>query len=444
MINTRRLIGLFIIAVGLVALTACDSGELTGPDSSENLSGSSTAMTNGFEDQDLIAGQNTKVGTVELDSLSSTEVRVTYKITKSGWCITEWHLHVADTFDGIPTNRPGNPIPGRFEYSDTEDCVLEVVQDVDVTGFTYPIYVAAHAVVEGSSGSTSSGIFGITNDEGEIYQVDVPNETSTLLFDTGIDGGNANWPNGLAFDEATDRLYYVGNRDTHTLYFINVNSPGDGPTVAGNLDERNAGADVHNGSYYYIPHFGEDDLHRVDFATDGTIDDENIVANNFAGGTSFAFGDLAGKDSLLYVHAERFDGDGNPEQIEFFTINLNTFSYNQIQTSVFDEEDGYTGEYVAKLQLAFGNDGTLYGHQTFQSDRELNADGSFFTINLDTGDLTPINSGDATIDGLQFNDLASAPPPPPEFGEETAWAFGEPFPGQNWATYFTWSPDTND
>lgn len=430
----------------LLALSGCDSSELTGTNSSndtgttpsDNRSASMTMMDD-FESQDLIAGQNTKVGFVDVEK-NNGDVKVTYNVTSAGWCITEWHLQVSDEVEDIPTNPAGNPQPGQFEFSGTEDCATTVSQDVDIEGFDSPLFVAAHAVVEGKSSKKESDyIFGVTNDEGEIYQVNVPNESSTLFFDTGIDNVNPNWPNGLAFDESTDRLYYVGNSTDNTLYFIDTNNPEKGATKAGTINRQNAGADIHNGSYYYIPHFGPDDLHRVDFDASGEITKDEIVAEDFAGGTEFAFGDLAAKDDLLYLHGEQFDGD-SPLHIEFSTINLNDYSYTRIETSEYDEEDGYTGTYVAKLQLAFGDNGTLYGHQTFQTDRQRNAEGAFFTIDLNTGELTPINSEEATIDGLVFNDMSSAPLPSLPEGEETAWAFGERFVEQgNWATYFEWT-----
>jgi hypothetical protein len=45
------------------------------------------------------------------------------------WCMTETHLQVATSVDMIPQKR-GNPIPGKFEYKEEHDCVLD---------YTYPI-----------------------------------------------------------------------------------------------------------------------------------------------------------------------------------------------------------------------------------------------------------------------------------------------------------------
>lgn len=431
----RSIVSVVLMGALLFILSACESNDIVGPDTiaSSSIDISASSAVDGETGYvDLIAGQHTVVGKVKVEKDNDTAT-ITYQ-THGFWCITEWHLHVGDKLSDIPTtnrpgNRSGNPIPGHFEYSGTEDCATEVVQVVSIDGFSSPIYVAAHAVVQ-SGADDADYIFAVTNATAKIYRVDVINKTSSLFFDTGLANGSANWPNGLAFDEVTGRLYFVDeiSGNVNKLYFIDVNDPSE-KVLAGTLDSRSAGAVMYEGKYFYIPHNvpTNDDLRKVSFNPDGTIDSEDIAVGNFTGiegGATYRFGDLAAKDGTIYLHGNRVSTG-----IEFSTINLATGDY----TLVSSEKS--PGElYEAKLQLAFGDDGTLYGHQTFVEIEEGGTDGTFYTIDLETGFLTQHADN---IDGLIFNDMA--PAPKPEFEEETAWGAGERFVDRgNWATYFKW------
>jgi hypothetical protein len=76
---------------------------------------------------------------------------VKYVITESGWCITETHLQVATSLDGIPQTKKENPIPGRFEENDKHDCVsaVEYTYELAEKGWAAcdQLFIAAHAVV---------------------------------------------------------------------------------------------------------------------------------------------------------------------------------------------------------------------------------------------------------------------------------------------------------
>ena len=89
----------------------------------------------------------TDVGNVCVCSWDDT-LRVKYDTTGTGWCLTETHLHVATSLEGIPQTKKGNPIPGKFTYKDEYDpCVTERIYDIDLDGYTGTVYIAAHAVV---------------------------------------------------------------------------------------------------------------------------------------------------------------------------------------------------------------------------------------------------------------------------------------------------------
>lgn len=99
----------------------------------------------------LYAGQHYRVGElyVSKDVIANTLV-VEYSLD-AGFSMSETHLHIATTLDGIP-QKNGNPIPGQFEYKQDHDPKID--------GYTYTIpwddawdginlYIAAHAVVWG-------------------------------------------------------------------------------------------------------------------------------------------------------------------------------------------------------------------------------------------------------------------------------------------------------
>ena len=64
--------------------------------------------------------------------------------------MSESHLHVATSLEGIPQTPSGNPIPGQFDYGEEYD------PSVNVYTYNMPwnqswndldLYIAAHAVV---------------------------------------------------------------------------------------------------------------------------------------------------------------------------------------------------------------------------------------------------------------------------------------------------------
>ena len=159
---------LFLIIIGF-AFAACEKDdELKGPPAHAQAKGNITANlnnggdnNNGIEDgvTPLIAGQHYEVGTVTVQ-FDGDYILVTYDITEAGWYITETHLHVSIDKEGIPTNNPGNPMIGLFEYSGEHDKVLtfryEILRtDID-PDLDYECYAfAAHAVVATGEGDVS-------------------------------------------------------------------------------------------------------------------------------------------------------------------------------------------------------------------------------------------------------------------------------------------------
>ena len=96
----------------------------------------------------LYAGQDEEVGTVYVWNDTDT-LHVKYETT-GGWEMTETHLAVADSLDGIPQTKTFNPIPGKFlPYSTKHNpAVTEYTYEIPLAGLGIDLVIAAHAKVQ--------------------------------------------------------------------------------------------------------------------------------------------------------------------------------------------------------------------------------------------------------------------------------------------------------
>lgn len=102
---------------------------------------------------DLLAGQTIASGTVTVSNDENTTC-ITYE-TSGDWVILETHLHIADSKEGIPQTRKGNPKVGNFDYGDTfsqgvtsaEYCFNTQDLLADIGSSDECFVLAAHAVV---------------------------------------------------------------------------------------------------------------------------------------------------------------------------------------------------------------------------------------------------------------------------------------------------------
>jgi len=242
----------------------------------------------------------------------------------------------------------------------------------------------------GSNLSRSIGggdiIYGIQRYSGDVYSVDVATCTKNLEFSMvpPPPEGSAK-PNGLAYDEFTRRFYYCDYQPTSTLYFWD----GVTETVAGPIYSGGGGVangDFYSGIYYFIDGV-TDDLYGVILNADGTIASGNTVADKLvdiagdAHGWTFN-GDIGIQNGVVYGWGKCVAHS----KYEFFTYDLSTGDFNL-----------FTPTYQSSsLQLAFGTDGTLYGHRSADS-------GDIFVINKANGDVT----GPICSPGVLFTDCAS-------------------------------------
>ncbi|MGB6641473.1 MAG: hypothetical protein WBG67_11900, partial [Thermoanaerobaculia bacterium] len=376
----------------------------------------------------LCAGKSMDIGTVTVTN-DDVNLYVTLSIEEEGWYFDETHVAVGDSVDDIPHTKKGNPIPGQFPYKwypDPPDAWAQSVtfEDVSPPNGCDCVTFAAHAVVIDLSvcDPREALVFGTERgvNNGDAFLIDLAGGTATSVFDTTPTPTDQNQPNGNAFDAANNRLYYsaVTPEDNKSvLYFVDFDDAVLTETIAGTLGGFVAGASFFDSKYYYIEN-RTDDVRAVSFNPDGTAASDVVVISDFTGsaGETFRFGDIViNAYGVLFGSAQVLDLAGVLRN-EFFKIDLDTSTYMQIQD--FPRTAG-------TRQLAFGSDGTLYGHNA--------GTGDFFTIDPATGNETSIGTVTGSSTG-QFTDLASVPLCNPLI--ETAWGDGMDFFGRNWATYF--------
>jgi len=153
----KKLIYLIVLALilGLV-LTGCSLLSNIGQAPANEQSGVSSitkiVRTNGSSDFSvtLYAGQDEPVGTVE-GIIDGTSLTITYETTGC-WEMSETHLHVASSLEGIPHTQKGNPIPGQFGYSTSHNpWVSTYTYNITLEKELGPcekLYIAAHADVK--------------------------------------------------------------------------------------------------------------------------------------------------------------------------------------------------------------------------------------------------------------------------------------------------------
>lgn len=100
----------------------------------------------------LIAGQHIDIGSVYVWNTKD-YIFVRYE-AEDNWYLSETHLAVATSLDGIPQTNSGNPIPGQFPYKTTHDPMVThytykiSLKEVGYNETTQDLFIAAHADVK--------------------------------------------------------------------------------------------------------------------------------------------------------------------------------------------------------------------------------------------------------------------------------------------------------
>ncbi|MFO7925357.1 hypothetical protein [Natronomonas sp.] len=212
-------------------------------------------------------------------------------------------------------------------------------------------------------------------DEGELVEAvvgDIPDNSS-----------DANYPNGLAFDPATEVWYFAEKGGL----LKTMNEDGclgikvyNGISGGGDI----AGATVYDGAYYFTPQ-GGDALFKVELNSDGSVveDSGSVTAENvrtlpITGNT---FGDIAADDNgVLY-----FSVNG-----AFFKVDLADSANDEVIVSGESDRDSY----AVLSQLAFDDTETLWAHDA--------SDGEWRTVDPATGEVS-----DVVATTKQYTDLAT-------------------------------------
>lgn len=389
---------------------------------------------------DLFAGQDLDVGDVTITDIGSGMLEVEIQIQNPApdgqdWCLQKVHIEVADDETEIPQNNKGNPKVGQFEVNDSVDCSLSETYQFDLPAGDF--VVAVHTIVDTEATCQSSAVLYGTRripdqgNLGEIYKIDVLNDTVTLVADFADPAGdNQNSPNGLGYDPVNDVLYFSATdlgASQSDLYSVAPNEASPGTVVINNLGTLNgesAGATFNAGNYWYVLN-DDDDLQQVTF---GPFNDSTNQVSFSGDARTLRFGDVVFKpNSTTLLGSSLSSTTSNPDTPELFFSLSGSGTY----TELCEGGDETVGGCAGGLQISFGSNGLLYGHST--------GNAAWFEIDPDTGLITddslPISSG------FEFTDLASGELCVPD--EETAWGDGLPFAstGANgkrsgsWATY---------
>ena len=374
----------------------------------------------------LYAGQDKLVGSVKVwnDSdnlyvkyvMGEAPVGLESELAEGDWCLTETHLHIATSLNGIPQTKKGNPIPGKFEYKMEHSCVSEYLYTIEMSLIPgEQLYIAAHAVVSDASICEANGVMYATRINGGtkgLYEVDVVNGTSTLLIamtGTAADVNNGTgYTNGLAYDPFNQKLYFTAppRVNVSPSPFWSYDIATETLEYLGELNGSVVGASFYDGAYYYIAE-GINSLMKVEVNSGNAV---TSVCSGFGTASDFTFGDFAiSSTGMLY-------GSTRVAPQMFFSLDMmGGCSYNK-----------FDGSNALDLQLAYGSDGKLYGIN--------NANGYSYVIDEETGVATKLSF---TFVGVA--DMASGELCVPN--TETAWGGTMDFVGANWATYFTYTHD---
>lgn len=420
---------ILVVALYAVLMTSCSEnglmsvGDIEGLDAMSNTS-SSLMEVNGSEsgEVDLIAGKNDVVGKVSVTN-DGTQICVSYTLDQNalddGWLIYETHLAIAGDLEDIPTNRPGNPVPGQFPYGDDElegveewtFCVAFNDLNVDCDD---QVYVAAHAVVKkvGYSDVEETLYLSDGGNEGQkgLYSVELSADGSLVELLSSFDGvANFDFVTHIGASPDGETVYVVGEDSGHLgTYSVTDGSFTDLGAIDGYPGDVTQVAVSPDGILYMVSKT-TDGLYTVDIATLNAtwISDINIDVQ----GADIAFGD----DGTLYLYSA-----GNLENL--YTVDIGTGTATLV---------GETGVKITGLAIRDGGAGDLVGSDA--------ANNEFIIIDKSDGSvveriLMKTESSDFvhTWGDMTVGELGEA-----IYLEETAWGDGERFVDRgNWGMYF--------
>jgi hypothetical protein len=232
-----------------------------------------------------------------------------------------------------------------------------------------------------------------------IYKIDLSAMTAEALYDTEMSPSSVNGPNGNAYDQVYNRLYFTEYKSPDKLWYYDFNTDPEPPlhkheagqiTGVGLVPNGSVACGAwYNGDYYYIRQ-GGNKLFKVTLnPADGTIVGSPQLVYTLTSGSFGSFGDIVidQNTGILY---------GSSGAYEYWKIDLGGPDSGPLNKILTNTLPGH-------VQLAFSSDGVLYAHQA--------GTGNFYRItDPNTGVATPIGTVNYPTGGpMKFTDLASGP-----------------------------------
>ena len=288
------------------------------------------------------------------------------------------------------------------------------------------------------------------NDKGDLYTINLEDMTDSLLHDlTDPSPGQQNYPNGVAYDQENNRLYFADNEGENgdgSIYVLDIDT--DTVSVARNGTGTIASGTFADGNYWYIAN-GTDNLFVAPANLDGTLQAPDQIGNG--NGNNYGFGDIVVSADGGYIIASTTSGPRSFWIIDLsdlagWTYNVDPPANYTVHELCQVGDSLNTGDCPAGMQLAIGQDGNLYGHLV--SDQGAAPFRHFFLIEfaLPLGDLINELDPKPSIDVTDLGTVASDRPFTDlssgllcESTDETAQPAatgGTEWEGSRWGQYF--------
>jgi hypothetical protein len=328
---------------------------------------------------DLMAGQNEDVGDVLVWN-DGEDLYVKYVIEDTDtWSISETHLDFS-TLDGVPLTKSGNPKVGNFDFGTEHDPAVgefTYTKSLSELGLTLgdEVDIAAHAVVQSFIGYAEPNLdqFAAALPDSVTMSVQYPSAGAPSYFQTTIDDGEAG---GLP----EDMVCYGWCIDTDRVIYQNMDYT---------AQMYSSYEDLPEGLVEY-----PDNLDLVNYIINQGEGDNGLVGDSSGGYGNYTYGDVQRAIWALVEDSQSTSGLGE----------WNQYRVDEILELAYTYGEGFVPECGDEIAVI----------------------------------LNPVNTvGDpnAQITIAQVTMAQMGVTCDPMFQNETAWAEGNPFTGNNWATF---------